>query len=149
VVVVVGAERVIVDGAEVPFHDGARLRVDPGVHVVAIPNGPSFTVSIGERKTRTLEIPRPAPRPSAPAAALSGGPSTTYVRETHVAPFVAIGLAIVGYGVAAWGMVRMGNVPDDSAGPWALGIGGALAIGGTLGSIVLPWSTVRPRGPNE
>lgn len=136
---------ILVDGVSIPIADGARLRVDPGVHVVVVPSGPRWTLSLAEGEARVLTVERTTPGPKAAVADI---PATRFVEERSVAPWIALGVACVGYGVATWGLVRTTH-DDDATGILALGVGGALALGGTLGTFVLPRSVARPRKPTE
>ncbi|WP_146647378.1 hypothetical protein [Labilithrix luteola] len=143
---IVGASgAILVDGVELHVAEGARLRVDPGVHVVVVPGGPRWTISLAEGEARLLNVDRTTPGPKAAVADI---PATRFIEDRSVAPLISLGIACVGYGVATWGMLRTMR-SDDSTGVWALGIGGTLAIGGTLGAFILPRSVARPRGPKE
>lgn len=136
---------VLVDGVEIRIAEGARLRVDPGIHVIVVPNGPRWTVALAEGEARILTVERRTPGPKAAVADI---PATRFVEERSVAPWIALGVACVGYGIATWGLVRTMQ-DDDATGVWALGVGGTLAIGGTLGTFILPRSTARPRTPKD
>jgi hypothetical protein len=139
-----------IDRVHVDAAPGGRVLVDPGAHVVELVPGRSQTISLAEGEVRTFDVDAVAPPPapmdntSAPAPA-PVGPSTSYSVTYNPLPFVLLAVAIVGSGVASYGLIRMMREDDDGSGKW-IAIGGSVAmIGGTLGALVIPFTSAKKR----
>jgi hypothetical protein len=141
-----------IDGVRVDVEPGGRVLVDPGAHVVDLPPARPQTISLREGEVRTFDAEGgtvSSERRSEPArdAARDArtGPATSYVVSYNPVPFIALAVAIVGSTVATYGLIRVMRDGEDDAGRW-MAIGGSVAmIGGTLGALIIPFTSAKPR----
>jgi hypothetical protein len=151
-IVIVGkvAARARVDGVWLDAEPGGRIFVDPGAHVVEVIPARAQTISLREGEVRTFDAdggPSVRRAEPAPARDAKSGPSTSYSVSYNPVPFVALAIALIGYGVATYGVVRIAHDDggNDDAGRWMAIGGGVAAIGGTLGALIIPFTSVKPR----
>jgi hypothetical protein len=142
-----------IDRVHVDAAPGGRVLVDPGAHVVELVPGRSQTISLAEGEVRTFDVDAVAP-PASPtsssalmdtSAPPAPGPSTAYSVTYNPLPIVLLAVAIVGSGVATYGMVRMVREDDDGTGKWIAIGGGVAMIGGTLGALIIPFTSAKKR----
>jgi hypothetical protein len=154
-IVIVGrtSARARVDGVWIDAEPGGRIFVDPGAHVVEVVPSRAQTISLREGEIRTFDADgaplseRRAEAARSPSGDSKSGPSTSYTVSYNAAPFIALAIAVVGYGVASYGLVRVMRDDDgnDDSGKWLAIGGGVAAIGGTLGALIIPFRSVKPR----
>lgn len=134
-----------VDGVRVDVEPGGRLLVDPGAHVVDLPPARPQTISLREGEVRTFDADGGVVAPARRVESARNGPATSYVVSYNPVPFIALAVAIVGSSVATYGLIRVMRDGEDDAGRWMAIGGGVAMIGGTLGALIIPFTSAKPR----